>query len=65
MNSLHAPGHPEAAAGWLCVAGVVGFLAVCCLAGVLLWKHRRWWHNGNGNGQSGFPKGSDEENVDP
>lgn len=30
--------------------GVVGFLAVCTLVGLLLWKHRHWWSGSNGNG---------------
>lgn len=38
----HSSLHAGAAA-----AGVVGFLAVCCVVGFLLWKHRHWWINSN------------------
>jgi hypothetical protein len=56
LPPLHTVTSPAAA----CLhAGVVGFLAVCCVAGVLLWKHRHWWANGNGGA-----KDSDEDEPD-
>lgn len=52
--------------GWCACAGVVGFLAVCCLVGVLMYKHRRWWRNGNGNYKNGSEKGSEDDGpADP
>jgi hypothetical protein len=39
---------------------------VCCLVGVLMYKHRRWWRNGNGNYKNGSEKGSEDDGpADP
>lgn len=45
-------------------AAVLGFLVVCCVLGVLLWKHKHCWANGNDAG-SGSDKGSDGHAPDP
>lgn len=54
--------HNDVTGGCMLHAGVVGFLAVCCLAGVLLWKHRHWWSNGNGGAKD---LDTDEPDKDP